>query len=148
MSPKKPKKSAKEKPVQVIPGASKEKHKTETRVFARNIHESFCIQPGCQFMGEHAVQNVCHTLTTMNDSDDWSYIDVIIESGDKYVENLRKHVGNRSTKAVYIKRLESEIACAWIQVTSTLDELVRLRGRVAVLEKAKSKSVAKKGKKA
>lgn len=121
----------KEKPVRVI-ASGKGKHKTETRVFARDIHEDFCVQPGCKFEGEHAVQNVCHTQTTFNGSEDWSYIDAAIRSGEEHVANLKKYC---KTKAAYVHRLESELTVAWINTITTLDELVQLRGRIALLEK-------------
>ena len=128
---------AEEKPVEIIPG--KEKHKTETRVFARNIHESFCVQPGCKFEGEHAAQGVCHTLTTMGGSRDWSYIDNILKQGDDYlseIQNMHKIRPAADAKSdAYIRRLESEIVCIWTNNAFTLDELVRLRGELALLKK-------------
>src|SRR3990167_5819857 len=36
-------------------------HQMETRIFAREIHESFCCQPKCRYFGKHAQQGVCHT---------------------------------------------------------------------------------------
>lgn len=121
-----------EEPVQIIPSAQKQEHKTETRVFERNIQESFCVQPGCKFEGKHAVQNVCHTFTTMTGSTDWSYIDNVMKAGDEYVSNIRKNCKGKSTKE-YIRRLESEMSCAWMNTMVGLDELVRLRGQVAIL---------------
>ena len=129
---------SREKPVEVIPG-KETKHRTETRVFARKIHESFCMEPGCKFEGEHAVQNVCHTHTTMGNSSDWSYVDNIIKQGDDYLAGIQKiHKRRPAADAkfdAYIRRLESEIVCIWTNNAFTLDELVRLRGELALLKK-------------
>lgn len=131
------KKSEIERPVSVVPGKNK-KHKTETRIFARNIHETFCVHPGCKFEGEHAAQNVCHTLTTFEGSMDWSYMDSVIAAGEKYVTEIRKISKKQSrTDKEYIKRLESELACMWMNSICGLDQLVRLRGEVATLRKLK-----------
>jgi len=140
-------KEKQEKPVQIIPSTGKEnkKHKTEVRIFARNIHESFCVQPGCKFKGKHAVQNVCHTMTTFNGSKDWSYIDGVLEAGEKHLHELQTH-HKSSSKQEYIKILESHLACAWANTITSLDELIRLRGQVATL-KHKNESISHKSKK-
>jgi hypothetical protein len=127
---------AMEKPVQVKPSFSEDGHKLETRVFARNIHETYCMEPKCRFFGEHAVQNVCHTTTTMGDSADWSYIDDAMQAGDAHLKSIRKQYKGKSPKE-YTARLENEVRCIWTNSQTTLDECVRLRGEVELLKKAR-----------
>jgi len=124
-----------EKPIKIIP--SKGKHKMETRVFARDIHESFCMQPSCKFYKKHAQQGVCHTTDTFVGGNDWSYIDKIIDEAGKAAEEqfkiLRKHYKGRQ----YAKHLESYLSCMWMNEMICMDELVRLRRKVALLENKK-----------
>lgn len=122
----------KESPVEVIPGRGK--HKTEQRVFARNIHENFCVQPGCRFRGKHAQQGVCHTTTTSAGGHDWGYVDRLIALGNSFVDEVKTMAkrGKWSRKR-YVEYLESAMACSWSNSSSGLDELVRLRRQVSLL---------------
>lgn len=122
----------KEKPVKVIPGTGR--HKTEQRVFARNIHESFCIQPGCRFRGKHSVQGVCHTEATFEGGTDWTYVDAMIAGGNRFVEELRASMKRQKlTTKQKLDTVENHLACTWSNTISTIDELVRLRREVALL---------------
>ena len=121
---------AKEKPVKIIPGTGK--HKTETRVFARNIHESYCVHKSCKFFGQPAQQGVCHTTTTFAGDDDWTYIEHAEKLGEIHLAHLRETRKKYGTQK-YIRRLEGEMVCAWINTISSLDELIYLRREVALL---------------
>jgi len=128
-----------EKPIKVIAGTSR-KHRTETRVFARNIHETFCAEKGCPYFGKHAAQGLCHSETTMEGLDCWDYVDAAIKGGDEYVKStreiwvrLRRRRGLPAHGRAYEQYLEGQLACAWTSAISTTDELVRLRREVAVL---------------
>lgn len=120
-----------EKPVQII--KNKGRHKTETRVFNRNIHEHFCMQKGCKFYGRHAQQGVCHTTKTWAGSEDWSYIDAIMEEAAKATKEqldiARKYKGK-----TYVRYLEDQLVCMWMNQMTGMDELIRLRRKVALLE--------------
>ena len=118
----------KEKPLQVIPHGGK--HRTETRVFARQIHESYCAQKGCKFYGRHAVQGVCHTTKTFCDSFDWSYIDRAIAEGRRFVREARRLYKGRD----YIRYLEALVESHWANEVCRLDELVRMRRNAALME--------------
>jgi hypothetical protein len=122
----------KEKPFKVIPHNGK--HKTETRVFARNIHESFCRQPGCRFRGKPSVQGVCHTRETFEGGTDWAYVDALIAGGDRFVTELRASMARQKlTTKQRLSTAETHLACAWSNTISTTDELVRLRREVSLL---------------
>lgn len=123
-----------EKPVRIIKHDDRE-HKTETRIFRRDIHESFCNEPDCKFYGDHAVQGVCHTKKTFTDLDDWSYIDNVIDSAEKFGEEVITNLKNQFKGDEYIERLESEIVVHWMNSITQLDELVRLRKENASLKK-------------
>jgi len=118
-----------EKPVEVIPG--KGKHRVETRIFARRIHESWCAQPGCKFRGQPAAQGICHTTKSFA-GDDFSYEEHLSEMVEKHVEHLRKRYAKLSP-AHKQRMWESEIACALLNSWFGTDELVRLRRDNALL---------------
>ncbi len=122
-----------EKPVKIIQRkANKGEHKLEERIFARNIHETYCVQKNCKFHSKLARQGVCHTKKTFNDSNDWSYIDSAMRSGEEHLAFIKKHAKNKQD---YIKRLEGEVVCGFSGSIFTLDELIYLRRKVALLEK-------------
>lgn len=120
-----------EKPVEVIPG--KGKHRVDTRIFPRRIHESWCAQKGCRFYGKPAVQGVCHTTTTFAGDSDYSYWERMDKLVQAHMVVLRKMLKGLSPKEQRI-RLESEVACVLMNSWGQLDELVRLRRDTAVLE--------------
>lgn len=138
-----------EKPVTVIPG--KGKHKTETRVFARNIHEHFCAQKGCKFYGKHARKGICHTTKTFADHNDWTYIDVTIKAAEKAAKEqltiYRK--AYKDKPRAYLKRLEDQVFSAWLDNMFHMDEMVHTRRENTLLkhEVERLKKALKKAKK-
>lgn len=121
-------------PIKIIPG--KGKHRTETRVFVRNIHETWCVQPGCKFNGRPAQQGVCHTTTTFTGSTDWSYIEALEKDAVTHLAELLRRHGRRS----YLRRLEEDFICAHLNAAFHLDQLVYLRREVALLRLAVAKA--------
>ena len=122
----------KEKPIKTI--ANSGKHKTEKRIFARNIQETYCVHPGCKFRGKNAQQGVCHTTTTFTGSKDWSYIDAAFKESEAHLKQIREiKVRNKMTDKQYIKDLESQIVCGFSNEIFRLDELIFLRKKVALL---------------
>jgi hypothetical protein len=117
-----------EKPIKIIQGTGK--HKTETRVFARNIHETYCVQKGCRFCGQHAAQGVCHTVL---DRVEQSYIDYVEKIATEHLDSIRKQYKNKSRKD-YIQYLENNIFCDWMNAEFGLSQLVHLRAENAVLK--------------
>jgi hypothetical protein len=135
-------KMKKEVPIKIIKGCGR--HKTETRVFARDIHEHYCVQEGCKFRGKPAQQGVCHTTEPFVDGMSWDYLGKI----EKYAENClkdarRMHKGK--TRKEYISYLESCYVCDWISTVLTTDELIMLRKKLALanLALAKKKHASK-----
>lgn len=129
------KKTDAEKPVEIIAGKN-EKHKTETRVFARRIRETWCVQPGCEYQGELAAQGLCFSTKTFMEQEDWRYIDTLIEGAEEFVQSVKQHAKHRKlTDKQYIKDLESHLATAWMNVMTTSDVMVRQRHDLALLKK-------------
>ena len=118
-----------EKPVRVIQHKDR-KHKTETRVFRRDIHESFCDQKGCEFYGKHAAQGVCHTR--FGDAFPHAYFDAISKSAESTVAFYRKQYKGKRLKE-YVKVLEGMAICAFMNERLGLDELIRHRIETARL---------------
>ena len=123
----------KEKPIRVI--EHKGKHRTETRVFARDIHESYCTQPGCRFKGQPSQQGVCHTVL---DKPVRIYLDDVEARAEQMLKELQAHRKRLGTKK-YIERLESHVFCTWMNSEFGLDELINLRARVGDLRTLKVK---------
>ena len=116
-----------EKPIKVIPHTSR-KHKTETRVFAREIHETYCVDPKCKWRGQPAQQGVCHTQLGRVTR---AYLDEV----EKRCMDIPMHI-RLSTKshAEYVKSLEYHLVCARMNAEFGLDELARLRMEVGELK--------------
>jgi hypothetical protein len=128
-----------EVPIRVVtyPESADHPHHTETRVFAREIHESYCADPSCRFFGRPAVQGQCHTTTPFTDSSDgsgvsWAYVEASEKHADALLVDIRQQSG--SDKDAHIRDLESHLYCATLNTVSTLDQLVRLRSKSAVLQ--------------
>lgn len=88
-----------EKPIRVT--QHKGKHKTETRVFARNIHETYCTQPGCRFKDQPAQQGVCHTVLGKPVR---VYLDDVEARASQMLKELQAHQkdwGPRSTSSTW-----------------------------------------------
>ncbi len=118
-----------EKPVEIIECASKkgDGHKREIRVFARNIHETFCNYKRCKFYGKPAQQGVCYSVKP--DLVDWDRIAKFEQAQDEELKYLRKKYKGRE----YVKWLEALYSCAMVNWTVALDEAVRLRRDNALL---------------
>src|SRR4030067_169536 len=95
----------KEKPIRVI--EHKGKHRMETRVFARDIHETYCVQAGCRFKDQHAQQGVCHTVL---DKPVHVYLDDVDNRASQMLKQLQAHRKSLGTKK-YIEHLESHVFC-------------------------------------
>jgi len=120
-----------EVPIKIIPG--KGMHKTETRVFARNIHEAYCIQPGCKFKGKKAQQGVCHTTKPWVGGK-WDYLDaVFVEAGKAAKELLASSKKYSKSHKDYVKNLEEHIAVDWVNTIFHIDGMIRMRREVALL---------------
>jgi len=119
-----------EKPVRVTPNSWSRKHHTETRVFAREIHETDCTQKSCKFYGKPAVQGVCHTTETFCDSPDWSYVDKAIEEGHRFVAEAKKRYKGREL----VRYLEACMESYWANEVFRMDELVRMRRNLSLME--------------
>lgn len=121
--------------VRVIPSKRRRKHRIEDRVYAREIRESFCVQKGCRFHGQRAQQGVCHTTKPMA-VNNWGYTDAVFDYASKWAneqmaERRKRYLRNPKD---YIKHLEAALWCQLVNTTTGLDELVRLRARLAIAE--------------
>jgi hypothetical protein len=121
-----------QQPIRVIP-SKRRGHKTEQRVFAREIHESFCAQRGCKFYGQHSVQGVCHTRDTFAGGIDWRYIDLVARHAQERAAAETKMVLKGKTlrqKLVYMQHMAEFY---YMNDAFMLDNLVRLRRENALL---------------
>lgn len=110
-----------ERPVRII--TYKGRHKTELRVFRRDIHESYCAQPDCQFFGKHSAQGICHTKLKGFPA---QYFDRLFASARSTVEFYRAQYKGKS-RAQWVKFLEGLVITTQCNWTSCLDELIRTR---------------------
>lgn len=98
----------------------------------RKIHESKCAEPSCEFFGKPAQQGVCYHR--------------IDATSQKYLESVRKYADARMAEikrfrkedkmypdAKWIKYLESNLECCWMNEEFTMDELISLRAQVGKL---------------
>jgi hypothetical protein len=125
-----------EKPVKIIKHGGK--HKTETRVFQREIWESFCVQADCKFKGKHAAQGICHTR---QESVDQRYIDRVFKRASDWLKEskrLRKLNKQLSDKA-WIAYLEGSFISDKMNAEFTWHELLALRTENAKLRLAVGK---------
>jgi hypothetical protein len=122
-----------EKPFDVKPYSYKGSHKGETRIFVRKIHENYCKKKGCKFYNKPEQQGVCHTTTTLQGSKDWSYIDSAMKGGYEALKELQTNWKGKS-KSKYTKYLEDMYVTLEINANFTLDALIWLRRKVALLE--------------
>ena len=120
----------KEKPVRTVKHKPKkgDGHNRETRIYAREIHETFCDDKKCKFYGQHAQQGICHT--DKPDLVDWDRIAKHEkEQEDELTYFRKKYKGNG-----YVKWLEAMYSCASVNWRFTLDDLIRLRRDNALLK--------------
>lgn len=104
-------------------------HKTETRVFAREIHETFCVDRRCKFYGKPAAQGICHSTLGWRRTRELERAE---RSADELLRETRI-IGRAMTRRRYIQYLESQVACDWMNGEFLLDELVKLRAENAEL---------------
>ena len=109
--------------------ARKNQHASVKRVYEQERWEYICADKKCRFYGKSTVQGVCHT-TPAEIAEDRRY-DFVYKEAKEHVNFIKRHSKN---KADYLAALESDLLCTWMNYGYTLDELVLLRGRVAVLE--------------
>lgn len=104
-------------------------HALETRVFAREIHETYCADRRCKFFGKHAAQGRCHSRLK-------PHVLKELDRRNKYAwEAVREiqHIAKNWSKAKYIRYLESQHVCDVMNTWFSLDELIRLRAENAEL---------------
>jgi len=130
-----------EKSVKIVPMRKhRGSHRMETRIFARNIHETYCREKGCKFHGKPAVQGHCHTTTTFMGDGDWSYIDRAERFASEELKAAKKAYRGRE----YLRHLESCFVCGWINQINMLDNLVHMRREIALLRHRVRKAANKK----
>jgi hypothetical protein len=131
-----------EKPIRIERNKWSGKHPTETRVFAREIHENFCAKKGCKFYGKHSQQGVCHTThSNLGDGGGWGHIERaerIAEEALKWMRQRRKKWGTNA----YIKYLESCYVCQEMNMQFILDEMIHTRRKFGLLSVARKKRKA------
>lgn len=119
-----------EVPIEVKPYES-EGHKLETRVFARQIHETYCAQERCEFYGRHAAQGICWGSP---DAAEVKYLERREKESDDMLAEMREiRDQQKMDNKAYIDYLESHLYCDWMNQQFTLDECVRLRAENAKL---------------
>lgn len=120
-------KTKKEIPVRTYPSKGGT-HKTEYRVFAREIHEHFCMQPKCKFKGRYAQQGVCYS--TKGEIVDFDRLDEHAASTKKELDSVKKRYKGKE----YVRWLEAMYDCASVNWMMTLDDLIRLRRDNSLLQ--------------
>lgn len=120
-----------EVPVRIVKHSDR-KHRTESRIFQRDIWENYCTQVGCRFFGKRAVQGVCHTTAPFAEGTSWDYVDKVEKAAHESLAEMRRMFKNKP-RSEYIRYLESMHVCEQMNTIFSLDELVRLRARLAVL---------------
>lgn len=100
-------------------------HWTQTRVFNRDIQESYCDQLDCEFYGKRSSQGTCFSETDPDEirfNHFLDYMEAQAESHLKFTQLQRPESDKE-----YIEELESEVVCHFMNWTSTIEECVRLR---------------------
>jgi hypothetical protein len=103
----------------------REGHRTETRVYARTIQETWCRDPACDFFGKPAVQGVCHT-TEPSFEGGYTYWKLAEKYADESLHEIQKRYKGKSHEE-YVEEIESSYICWMINATSMMDELIHLR---------------------
>ncbi len=113
-----------------------EGHRLETRVFQRDIHETFCVDPRCKFKGKRAAQGVCFTKDTLTGFPHKAFEiaeqraqDALRETREVYQMN-RRRIKNFPSWVTY---LEHHFISDQMNGNFRLDELIRLRAENARL---------------
>ncbi len=118
-----------ESPIRVIQ-SEHEGHKLETRVYAREIYESYCVDPGCEFNGKRSAQGICHTRL---EGVDHEYMKRVQSHVDEWLADMHKE-REPGKDEEYIKYLEGQLYCHLMNDRFSLDHLVSLRMKIARLE--------------
>lgn len=127
-----------QKPIRVVKHRNgRDGHRTETRVFVREIHEHYCTEPKCKFFGRPAAQGVCHTRLGRRVLHDLERRDKRASEGVSEMREIAK--AQKFSKDQYINYLERLHHCDSMNEWFTLDELIRLRGENARLRLAAGK---------
>lgn len=104
-------------------------HKTERRT--REIGDTFCIEPGCDYYNMPAVQGHCYTvLDAVTDK----YIEKIGKAAYKFLQEIKDIAGKDHIK--YVEQLETYLVSMSMNNDSLLDQLVTLRRENARLKLA------------
>jgi hypothetical protein len=94
-------------------------HRTELQ--ERTWYKSICVEPGCEYVGEGAVQGHCFHVVP----DD---VDRLIAHMEKAAEDeLAFYKAEHPDPAKYLEVLESMFLCVTINWRSTLHEVIKLR---------------------
>lgn len=113
---------------ETAPAAAPQEHATEFR--RREISDSFCTAPGCEYEGKPAVQG--HCFSRLDDA-----TDRYLREKEASALSILAHLREQNPAAdEYVKALESYYVCSWMNGEFTLDELVRLRRDNAALRAA------------
>ena len=105
-------------------------HRTEMRM--REIGESFCLEPGCEYEGKPSIQGHCHSRL---DEDTDRIIARMETSAESSLAFYREQ---HPDDAEYLKTLESMYVCAMMNWEGALDQLVRLRRENAELKRGQA----------
>lgn len=109
-----------------------EAHKTETRIFRRDIHESYCAQPDCEFFGKHTSQGNCYSSTDDDGSEAWfNRYERRTEALEKELVEMRNEC---KTPEEYLDYLEGSWVYDKMCWDNTLDECIQLRAENARLK--------------
>lgn len=106
-------------------------HKLKTGF--RKIMESRCEEPSCEFYGKWAQQGVCFSRLEDRST---QYIDAVRNYSDARmaeVKSFRKIDKKMTADKQWIKYLESNLECCWMNEEFTLDQLIHLRAQVGKL---------------
>lgn len=122
-----------EKPIRIRPHRENG-HRCETRVFAREIHETWCVHKGCKFDGKPAAQGVCYSRLDRRDE---GYLQRVYKRAHGLILEMRSIAQSQKfTAKQHIDYLERSLESNWMNAEFGLDELIRLRAENAQLKLA------------
>ncbi len=102
------------------------KHKTLQQQHQRSITTTYCAQKGCKFIGKEAQQGVC--FHAKGELIDWQRVAQQETQILAELQGLRK-----AGPKAYVQGLEAHYVSAMINWQFTLDEVIRLRRDIALL---------------
>ena len=132
-----------EKPICVIKNPGR--HRTETRVFAREFYETYCVESTCKFYKKRAIQGLCHTWRKPSpDIVDWTRLKIGEAHAEHAVQGFRKTYGPKART----RALETYYVGFATQIAFLTEQLIRLRRENAIfrniLGDAKAEKAVKK----